>query len=497
MKVALNLIKGILLVFFSVMFASCDLLDNNAQGDSDAENVVFVMNSETDFNVDPQGETIKIEFSSSASWKLVLEPASSTEWISVNRTAGQKGDSQVLIDIPANYSGQDRSATLTLIAGEESQAIMISQDQIPETEIHDFRILSEEAYISYGGGIVEVKILHTAPYELKVTDEWITEFDTMVSGYCVTHKFLVDANSSWKERVANIAFCTDQMCIPYTITQEADPNAVEPEDPADRVWEGVIEEGWETKEFLHRPVAMRFTADWCGYCPMMATALDDAKEKLGGNLEVMSLHCSGGLQYSPLTSLERQYMIAGYPTGIIDGMTEVGNYSTTSYTTSAALEAISFTESNFSTNTSISWVSTLQDRKVKASLSVYLKEPGKYKITVFAVEDNIRGYQNGAGSSYIHNGVPRHVFSSVTGDEYVASSENEVATIAYSGKMPKACNLENMRLVVYVQRSMGENSVLATGNYGGYFIDNSATAKLGESHSIDFVPSSDTEDMNQ
>lgn len=99
-----------------MMFASCDLLDNNAQGDSDAENVVFVMNSE-------------IEFSSSASWKLVLEPASSTEWISVNRTAGQKGDSQVLIDIPANYSGQDRSATLTLIAGEESQAIMISQDR--------------------------------------------------------------------------------------------------------------------------------------------------------------------------------------------------------------------------------------------------------------------------------------------------------------------------------------------------------------------------------
>ena len=497
MKLLLNIIKCILPVFFAMIFASCDLLDNDSQGGTGVGDVEFVMNSETDFNVNPQGESVKIEFSSSASWKLTLDTSSSTEWISVNRTAGQKGDSQVTVEVQANYSGQARSATLTISADEVSQVITVSQDAIPEKDIQEFSILSEEAYISYVGGIVEVNIVHTAPYELKVTDEWISEYETKASGFLVTHKFLVDVNSSWKERVANIAFCTDQMCIPYTITQEADPNAVEPEDPADRVWEGVIEEGWETKEFLHRPVAMRFTADWCGYCPMMATALDDAKEKLGGNLEVMSLHCSGGLQYSPLTSLERQYMIAGYPTGIIDGMTEVGNYSTTSYTTSAALEAISFTESNFSTNTSISWVSTLQDRKVKASLSVYLKEPGKYKITVFAVEDNIRGYQNGAGSSYIHNGVPRHVFSSVTGDEYVASSENEVATIAYSGKMPKACNLENMRLVVYVQRSMEENSVLATGNYGGYFIDNSATAKLGESHSIDFVPSSDTEDMNQ
>lgn len=497
MKLLLNIIKCILPVFFAMIFASCDLLDNDSQGGTGVGDVEFVMNSETDFNVNPQGESVKIEFSSSASWKLTLDTSSSTEWISVNRTAGQKGDSQVTVEVQANYSGQARSATLTISADEVSQVITVSQDAIPEKDIQEFSILSEEAYISYVGGIVEVNIVHTAPYELKVTDEWISEYETKASGFLVTHKFLVEANPGWKERVANVAFCTDRMCIPFAIIQEADPNAVEPEDPADRVWEGVIEEGWETKEFLHRPVAMRFTADWCGYCPMMATALDDAKEKLGGNLEVMSLHCSGGLQYSPLTSLERQYMIAGYPTGIIDGMTEVGNYSTTSYTTSAALEAISFTESNFSTNTSISWVSTLQDRKVKASLSVYLKEPGKYKITVFAVEDNIRGYQNGAGSSYIHNGVPRHVFSSVTGDEYVASSENEVATIAYSGKMPKACNLENMRLVVYVQRSMEENSVLATGNYGGYFIDNSATAKLGESHSIDFVPSSDTEDMNQ
>jgi thiol-disulfide isomerase/thioredoxin len=363
---------------------------------------------------------------------------------------------------------------------------MISQDQIPETEIHDFRILSEEAYISYGGGIVEVKILHTAPYELKVTDEWITEFDTMVSGYCVTHKFLVDANSSWKERVANIAFCTDQMCIPYTITQEADPNAVEPEDPADRVWEGVIEEGWETKEFLHRPVAMRFTADWCGYCPMMATALDDAKEKLGGNLEVMSLHCSGGLQYSPLTSLERQYMIAGYPTGIIDGMTAVGNYQSSSYTASVAVEAVNYTESNFSTMTAVGWVSELKERKLKTSLSVYLKEPGTYKVTVLAVEDNIRAYQNGYGNNYKHNGVPRHVFTSISGDEYEASSANEVAQLVYSGKIPDKCNLDNMRLVVYVQRSMGDKSGLASGNYGGYFIDNSASAKLGESRDLDF-----------
>jgi hypothetical protein len=33
---------------------------------------------------------------------------------------------------------------------------------------------------------------------------------------------------------------------------------------------------------------------------------------------------------------------------------------------------------------------------------------------------------------------------------------------------------------------MGDKSGLASGNYGGYFIDNSASAKLGESRDLDF-----------
>ena len=175
MKLLFNLIKCILPAFFAMIFASCDLLDNDSQGGTGVGDVEFVMNSETDFNVNPQGESVKIEFSSSASWKLTLDTSSSTEWISVNRTAGQKGDSQVTVEVQANYSGQARSATLTLSADEVSQVITVSQDAIPEKDIQEFSILSEEAYISYVGGIVEVNIVHTAPYELKVTDEWISE----------------------------------------------------------------------------------------------------------------------------------------------------------------------------------------------------------------------------------------------------------------------------------------------------------------------------------
>lgn len=494
MKAVFSFIRYILPCLLFMAFWSCDdLKDDKPLKDEKTE---IVLNSETEFSVDPNGESMILGFSSTASWHLVLDISSSDAWISVNKNSGQKGSASVMLTALPNYSGQVRYATITITAGDVSEIVSFTQETVPEADVPSFKILSENAVISHKGGIVEVKLISSIHYDLKVTDEWVREVETKTSGQQINHFFEVDANAGWTERVAHLAFCTDQLCIPYTITQEADPDAVEPEDPADKQWAGKIEEGWEDKEFLHHPVAMRFTADWCGYCPMMATALDEAKETLGGNLEVLSMHCSGGLEYSPLTKLESQYRIGGYPTGIIDGMTEVGNYSSTSYTASVAVEAVRYTESNFSTMTTVGWISQLKDRKLKTSLSVYLKEPGTYKVTVLAVEDNIRAYQSGAGSNYQHNGVPRHAFSSISGDEYVASSANEVAQLVYSGKIPEACNLENMRLVVYVQRSMGDKSGLASRNYGGYFIDNSATAKLGESHDIEFAPASGTESVN-
>jgi hypothetical protein len=57
--------------------------------------------------------------------------------------------------------------------------------------------------------------------------------------------------------------------------------------------------------------------------------------------------------------------------------------------------------------------------------------------------------------------------------------------------------MDNMRIVVYIQRSMGSKTGLATGNYGGYFIDNSATSKIGQTHYIDVEKISGTEDINK
>lgn len=482
MKLAINTLRFILSCILVMMAASCDPIQNDGPDDGAADEII--VNRSPEAKVDPAGESLIINFTATKNWSVNLDVPSGDAWISINKTSGPKGSSSVMVTAQENYTGRVRTASMTIVTDADSETITFSQESVPEEDLPSFKILSENAVISSDGGKVEVRLVAKVEYTLKVVDEWIHEVETKKDGQII-HVFNVDANPAAQERVAHLAFCTDQLCVPYIITQEGDPNIPEPIDPTENEWTGIIEEGWESMDFVHRPVAMRFTADWCGYCPMMASAFEELRENLNGNIEILSLHCAGGLEYSPCIVLERQYRVGGYPTGVIDGMTQIGNYSSTSYTASVAMDAVKLTESYFTTETSVSWVSTVKNRKVKTSLSVYLKQPGTYKVTVLAVEDNIVAYQNGASDKYVHNGVLRYALSSISGDEYVAESENDVAKLVYVYKVPERYEMDNMRLVVYVQRSMGDNKGLASGSYGGYFIDNSATSKLGKSHDIE------------
>ena len=106
-----------------------------------------------------------------------------------------------------------------------------------------------------------------------------------------------------QERSGEIVFESSVGTLTFTVTQR----------PA-----GTEKDDWQYGNFVHRSLAMRFTADWCGYCPMMAEAFNNAKGQMSGHLEVVSMHGSGGLTFSETVTLERQFGVQGYPTGIVD-----------------------------------------------------------------------------------------------------------------------------------------------------------------------------------
>lgn len=158
---------------------------------------------------------------------------------------------------------------------------------------------------------------------------------------------------------------------------------------------GTEKDDWQYGNFVHRSLAMRFTADWCGYCPMMAEAFNNAKGQMSGHLEVVSMHGSGGLTFSETVTLERQFGVQGYPTGIVDRR--------------AATDVARETQAACPANVGIAASSSNVLREMDMDMTLYFKEADTYKVTILLLEDNIVGYQNGVVNSnnYVHNDVAR------------------------------------------------------------------------------------------
>ena len=98
--------------------------------------------------------------------------------------------------------------------------LLFSDNQPDEKEEVSFTILSDNASVTAEGGTIEVDLVASVPYEVKVMDEWLREVKVKTTNQ-YKHIFEIDPNPLAEERRAVISFCADGSCIPYTVTQAA------------------------------------------------------------------------------------------------------------------------------------------------------------------------------------------------------------------------------------------------------------------------------------
>lgn len=237
---------------------------------------------------------------------------------------------------------------------------------------------------------------------------------------------------------------------------------------------------WKEAEFIHRALFMRFTADWCGYCPMMATAIAKAQEMLPDKIEALSVHGGGsGLACRDSESLLSYYGVGSFPTGLVDGIWWIQNYPV-STTASLIVDAVNKTEEKYQTLTGVSWKSSVSGKQATLDISAYIKKSGSYKITALLVEDKVIGYQadyNGQSSnSYEHNGVIRAAFHDVLGESFDIIEDFQQKDFTYSIEVPSGCVVDNMRIVVFIQRKDGK-----------YYVDNTASASVGKDRPLALI----------
>ena len=371
-------------------------------------------------------------------------------------------------EIDANTETESRTATISFCGNETCHPFVITQ-AAAETDVYlDVDNVSISVAAEGTASPVTVNVTSNLPWNVASDAAWC-EVSPSSGENDGSFDITVSENVSYDSRIANITVSAVDGSLSRTIAVIQSPAQKEEGD-----------DSWVEAEFVHRSLAFRFTADWCGFCPMMATAMSDAQKELSGKLEVISVHGGGsGLACSASNTLANNYPIDGFPTGLVDGRTYIANYAIP-VTTSLIVEAVNETESKYETVTAVSWTSKVSGSQVTLDLSAYIKKAGSYKITALLVEDKVISYQadynNGASDAYEHNGIIRAALSNVLGENVEVTEDAQVKTFTYSAELPSECNKDNVRVVVYIQRKDSDNS---------YYVDNTASAAVGKDKNLD------------
>lgn len=245
-------------------------------------------------------------------------------------------------------------------------------------------------------------------------------------------------------------------------------------------------EEWASKEFWHKSLAMRFTATWCGYCPNLATGFAKAVSQYPNKIEQLNLHpTSSNLGFSGTSALSNIFNVTGYPTGMIDYRSRIGNCAS-DYAATIVVDAVKETEKNYPVKTGISFSSSVSGSTLNLNVKLYIKEKGDYKVTAVLLEDNIIGYQNGGGDNYNHSSIARVAITDITGDAVSTSEDNKTVSKNYTATIPSSCDKNNLRVLVYVLRQYGSQTIIRTADYGDYYVDNAISAAVGTTQDLVF-----------
>ena len=453
---------------------ACTIVDEGDQTPTDGGNgnpsIELGTGVEQEIILEADGGSEIIRFTSSQSW--YIESPEDAPWLQLSPVEGEPGDGRVKVKAESNTSGVIRRAEFKVCSGTLSVKFSVIQDnydlvfEIPETEMH----------ISGAGGLIPIPINTNQDFLVESAQDWVIP---IISQAKMPENIVVavEPNLTSSTRTSDITVSCDLGEVTITVTQ----------DSAD----GLLSQ-WTDKSFVSRSLAMRFTATWCGYCPMMGKAFDMAKDQMDGSLELVSLHGSeSDLEFSGTNQLGRRFAIDVYPTGVVDARASIQNYSSYDYTASIVEQVAQETKKSYPTVSGIAVDSYISGTELTVFVPIYFHKGGSYRVSVLLLEDGIVGYQNGGGSNYTHNDVARYAFTSMSGESVKIESDNTVWTNVYTARVDSAWNPDNLKVLVYVERAYGDLPVVAEVSGAEYyndsdtFIDNCRAVKVGASADLE------------
>ena len=438
-----------------------------------AEEDVFSITPDK-FDVEATGGDVTFTVTSSIGYKVTNN---NPDWISeVSVKDGENANSKVYTySVAKNEQTKARTGIIVVCNDNEVCIPVTIKQAAAEEQGGGLKVSKTDFYVNAAGEDIDFTVQSEADYNVKSKVDWVTlkSSDKATGHYC----FTVAENAGDDSRTGEITI-TDSNQDKCTLTVHQDGK------------HGQQDKSWYDKEFAHKSLAMRFTATWCGYCPRLAESFKEAQGKLPGEIEVLNLHGDGSnLEFDQNGQLENQYQVTGFPSGIIDGRRFVDNG--TKDVSNVVVSYAKETVEKYKTVSGISFESSISGQQLTVNVKAYLKKADDYKITAIVTESGMVGYQadydEGDHWDYHHNDVARIALSNVLGDSFSTTEDAVVKEFTYRVTIPQDYVKENLKIVVYIQRSFGSSSRIQDNrSYGNYYMDNCVSGKAGESIPLAF-----------
>ena len=383
---------------------------------------------------------VSLSYQMSASWHIENCP----DWLNVAPTSGFDGDNEIQLSAKSlNENIMERVGYFDIIINDQDAPVRIYVIQKgsvgAEFVNQSITAGSEEATIS-------IEVLTNTEISAEFDNDWasvsgiefledeiLLEDDKTVSEVrtAVISLDLTDNPDLFNSREGIITLKSDGSSDSATLVQNA-------------------------KAFYRRTLAMRFTATWCGNCPMMAESFKIAMEE-NPRIVPMTIHGSTSELFSDdANRIMNFYGVTGYPTGVVNSIAQADNYPTeiaSVILTGLADEAVELLPAK----TAISCETETTAGRFSVSGSLATKEALKYNIHVYLVEDGViypqESYDQAypGGNNYEHNYVERCAVTEVRGDE-IQGVDKGYVDFSFEYDIPDGRfeNSDNAYAIIYV-----------------------------------------------
>ncbi|MBQ9410040.1 MAG: BACON domain-containing protein [Bacteroidales bacterium] len=167
--------------------------------------------------------------------------ACDSQWVTITPASGEAGSQVITVKAAANTDYQNRTATVEFTAGDSRATLVITQLAAQKDPDPYVRVSSQELTVPAAGGTLGIIVTSNQAWSASASESWVAPDPAQGIAGMTEVSIEVAANTTDRDRVANITFAAGNSTASVSVFQKARVESTDPENPDNPVEDPMLE----------------------------------------------------------------------------------------------------------------------------------------------------------------------------------------------------------------------------------------------------------------